>query len=226
MSSNGRFKAVLFDLGGTLIKTLDVPKIFRRILEAHEVKVSSDKIAEAHSANQKEFDVEEMVRFGQAFWVKWNLKILERLGIQSRKEFLARKIDELWWEYSGLEVYPDVLETLTQLRIKEIKMGIVTNAFERDFKNILEKVDLADYFDVVVGVDACNKAKPDGEIFLYAVNRLNVRPEETIFVGDSVKHDYEGAKKAGLKPLLINRNEKAFADVEAIKSLNEVLSYF
>ena len=54
---------------------------------------------------------------------------------------------------------------------------------------------MTSYFDVAVGVDACKKAKPDRAIFLYAIRRLDVSPEEAMSVGDSVKHDYEGAKK-------------------------------
>jgi len=40
-----------------------------------------------------------------------------------------------------------------------------------------------------------------------------------------LKLDYEGAKKAGLKPLIINREGKALADVETIGSLIELLNY-
>jgi len=225
MPSVGKFKAVLFDLGGTLVKTLDASEIYARILEVYGVKVSSDDAAKAHRENEREFDFKKRAEFGQDFWVEWNLKILERLDIQKNREFLARKIAELWWEYTGLEAYPEVMETLTQLRIKGIKMGIITNGFESDAEEVLKKLALTSYFDVAVGVDSCRKAKPDKEIFIYAVNKLHVRPEETIFVGDSVKSDYEGAKRAGLKSLLINRERKPSAHVEAITSLTELLHY-
>ena len=39
MSDFYKFKAVLFDLGGTIIKTLEVPEIYRKILEVYGVKV-------------------------------------------------------------------------------------------------------------------------------------------------------------------------------------------
>jgi len=223
MLSIGGFKAVLFDLGGTLIKTVDVPEIFKRILEVYGVNVSVDNIAKAHEENVKKFDVEEMIKLRQDFWVKWNLRILERIGIQGNEDSLARKIDRLWWDYAELEIYSDALETLTQLKHREIKIGIVTNGLENDYKQILRKLNWTDYFDVVVGIDACKKAKPEREIFLFAINKLHVHPKETIFIGDSLKYDYEGAKKAGLRPLLINREGKTLADVKTITSLTEVL---
>lgn len=116
MSLKGRFKAVLFDLGGTLIKTAEAPEIHRRILEAYGVKASLDDVKASHEANEKEFNIDELVEMEQDFWIKWNLRLLERLGIQENREFLAKAIDELWWEYADLEAYPDVMQTLTQLR--------------------------------------------------------------------------------------------------------------
>ncbi len=224
--SAGKLKAVLFDLGGTLVKSAEPPEIHRRILEANGVKVAYEEVVEAHRKNEENFDIREMVEMGLAFWIKWNMRILERLGVKGNREILARKIDELWWQYSDLELYSDVNETLVQLRNTDTKLGIVTNGFERDFRLILENFNLTRYFDVVVGVDTCQKAKPDCEMFLYAVNELGTRPEETLFVGDSVKYDFEGAKRAGLKPLLINRNGKALENIEFITCLSEVIAYF
>jgi putative hydrolase of the HAD superfamily len=217
---------VFFDLGGTLIKTVDIPEIYRRILKTHGVKAPFKTIAKAHNECEKEFDSEEMAECKEDFWVKWNSRVLKRIGINDNAEFLARKIDELWWNYAQIEVYPDVIETLFQLRSKGIKVGVVTNAFRKDYDQILQELNWTDYFDVVVGIDSCNKAKPDSMIFLYAVNKLDVCPEEAIFVGDSIKSDYEGAKKAGLKPILIDREAKSSTNVEAIRNLNEVLLYF
>ena len=154
------FKAVLFDLGGTLIKTVEVPEIFKRILGIYGVAVNSDQILEAHEANQKEFNVEiGLVELGYSFWRQWNLKLLSRLGIRNNTEFLAEKIDELWWDYADLQFYPDAIETLTQLRSKRVKLGVVTNGVKKDYDQILQRLRVEHYFDVVVGVDSCKKAK-------------------------------------------------------------------
>jgi len=221
-----KFKAVLFDLGGTLIKTVEIPEIFKRILEKYGVSTCSEDITKAHKESEHEFSVETMVELKEGFWVKYNSCVLEKLGINENREFLAKKIDELWWNYADLQVYSDASKTLFELKNKRIKIGIVTNAFEKDYQQIIQKLDWTNCFDVAVGIDACNTAKPDRAIFLYAVNKLRVSPEETIFVGDSLKHDYEGAKRAGLKPLIINREGKTLANVETIGSLIELLTYF
>jgi putative hydrolase of the HAD superfamily len=219
-------KAVLFDLGWTLVGTVDTPEIYKRILEVYGVKVTCDQILKAHRDNEKEIDiVKGQLELGRDFWIKWNLKVLGKIGIAQDRELLAKKIDELWWEYADLEIFPDVMETLTQLRAKGVKTGVVTNGLKRDYEQILARLRLKNCFDVVVGIDTCNKGKPDKEIFLCALDKLCVRPEEAVFVGDSLKYDYKGAKRAGLKPLLIDREAKSSENVETISSLIEVLQH-
>jgi len=220
-----QIEAVLFDLGDTLIRTADIPDIYRRISENYGVKLSTDDIREAHRGVEASDAVEGMIASGQEYWVKWNSDVLKRAGIQEKRDFLAKKIDELWWEYADLEVYPDVIDTLTKLRARGVKTGMITNGLKRDYEQILKKLKLTSFFDIVVGIDTLNKAKPGKEIFLHAVNMLNVRPEQAIFIGDSVKYDYEGAKQAGLKPLLIDREGKVPEGIDAVRSLVEVLQY-
>lgn len=219
-----QIEAVLFDLGSTLVRTVEPPEIYKRILGIYGVEVSFGEVLKAHRANENEFDFEEMAKSGRDFWIGWNLKILEAVGIREDREFLADKIDELWWENAGLEIYPDVTETLAQLKEKGVKVGVVTNALERDFEEILEKLRLTNCFDVVVGIDTCGGAKPNKKIFLYALDRLRVPAAKTLFIGDSIKYDYEGARGAGLKPLIIDRQGEAPANVDTIRSLTDVLS--
>lgn len=222
-----KYKAVFFDLGGTLIKTVEVPEIFRRILGTYGVVVTKDRILEAHIANEEELDLEKgLVELGYSFWRQWNVRLLNRLGIGNNVEFLAEKIDELWWKSADLQFYPDAMETLTQLKSKQVKLGVVTNCVKKDYDQILQRLVAESYFDVVVGIDSCNKSKPDSEIFLYAADRLQLRPSEILFVGDSVERDYEGATRVGFKSLLIDRKGNASKSVDSIRSLTEVLQFF
>jgi putative hydrolase of the HAD superfamily len=122
-----------------------------------------------------------------------------------------------------LEVYPDVVGTLTQLKHKGIRLGIVTNVFQKDYEQILKRLALTESFDVAVGIDACRKAKPDIEIFLYAVEKLRVPPEEALFIGDSVKSDFEGSKKCGLKAFAHQSRRKGFGKREDHKKLDRSL---
>jgi putative hydrolase of the HAD superfamily len=218
-------KAVLFDLGGTLVKLEDAPVVFKRILSAYGVEVSLEKLAEVHRRQNEDLDNDELALMGKAYWVQWNRRLLHSAGIDENVDFLAEKIDERWLDYAGLQLYPETFQVLTMLKESHVKIGIVTNGLERDYQRILKDLNLNGFFDVVVGLDSCKKAKPSREIFDYALDKLGVNAGEAIFVGDSVSCDYEGAKRAGLKPILIVRDNCASLGYTAISSLTEVLGY-
>jgi putative hydrolase of the HAD superfamily len=196
-----------------------------RILTAHGVGASISAITEVHEESMKALDNREVAEEGAVFWLKWNTRVLERMGVKKDVDVLAKRISEVWWDYARPEVYPDVVDTLAKLKARDIKLGIVTNGFREDIDQILRRLRLENYFDVSVGADACKKAKPDAEIFMYALDKLGVHAEETLFVGDDVKRDYEGAKRAGLHALLVDRDGNVPQNREAIKSLVEVLEY-
>jgi len=68
-----------------------------------------------------------------------------------------------------------------------------------------------------------HEASPD--IFKYALEKLNVKPEETVFVGDDVERDYKGATNVGMYALLVNRTGKQKqSGLKIIKNLKEILS--
>lgn len=117
------------------MKTADIPEIYKRILETYGVKVSSDQILMSHRTNEREVDVVEgQLELGRGFWIRWNLRVLEKIGVQRNRGFLAEKVDELWWEHADLDVYPDVMGTLAKLKAKDVKIGVVTNGLKNDFK--------------------------------------------------------------------------------------------
>ena len=218
-------KAVLFDLGLTLTKTASFPEIYRRILARFGVKVSTEDIVQAQKATESEFDVADYdENRRKEFWTNYNVSLLKKLGIEENTVFLAEQIDEFWWECSHLQVYPDVEPTLSQLRAKGLKLGLVSNGFKQDLQHVLGELGLEKWFDAVVCIDSCNCAKPAKEIFLYALNKLGVKPSEALFIGDSVETDYEGAMNVGIKPFIIDRKGKISSQYDTIASLTELLT--
>lgn len=225
MKNQKLVKAVIFDLGGTIIKSAEPAQIFRRILEAHGIHVQTEKIRTAHRKNETEHDPEDMAQQGIEYWNRWNMRLLKTIGIDENRELLARRINEQWFDYADLQVFPHVAETLEELKRRGVKLGVVTNALAEEIEKMFKKLNLNNIFDVAVGCDACKKAKPSREIFCYALDRLKVRPENAVFVGDSIKYDYEGAKEAGMKTVLISRDGDAPVSVESVTNLNEILRH-
>lgn len=216
-------KAVLFDLGGTLVKTAPPPEIIRRILEAHGVKRSIDVISAAHKKAEENLALEDYSLPYYDFWVKWNKIILEDLGILENADFLAWALAEEWWDNADVELYPDVRETLSRLKEAGLKNGIITNGFEKDIEDILARFNLAGFFDVAVGSDVVGRPKPCKEIFLHALRILKVEPHEALYVGDDLEKDYFGALKAGLRAILLDREDAVKENVAKIKNIGDLL---
>jgi putative hydrolase of the HAD superfamily len=120
---------------------------------------------------------------------------------------------------------PEVKEVLAELKQRGLKFGLISNGYEEEINLILEKTDLEKTnFDIIVGVDTIRQAKPNPDIFKYAISKLNVKLEGTMFVGDSVDADHKGAENAGIHALLIDRTGKKQSDLRIIKNLKEILS--
>jgi putative hydrolase of the HAD superfamily len=97
--------------------------------------------------------------------------------------------------------YPDVLPSLTRLH-RRIALGTVSNGVAD-----LKQIGIAHYFQASVAAHHFGSAKPDPAIFLAACDALQVAPHEAAYVGDDPLLDVEGAQKAGLHGIWINRME-------------------
>ena len=92
---------------------------------------------------------------------------------------------------------PAVPETLRLLKVPGLALGIISNKFRRRIEVIMERENLLDCFDVIVGSEDVVHYKPDPESLLSAIGRLGSSPSSCLYVGDSVT-DGETAKRAGV----------------------------
>lgn len=223
-------KAVLFDMGNTLVK-YDVEifeEVYHRILTSMGISRSIEDIKRAFLKTEKEAkDLGLLSSLGkircEEFWYQWDSIVLKHLSIAKNEE-LAKIVQSKWFDFMDSTLYPEVREVLSELRRRRLKVGLISTAYEEEIHIILRKTGLEKTaFDIIVGVDTIKKAKPNPDVFKHAIRKLNVEPEETMFVGDNIEADYKGAENAGMHPLLINRTEEEQKDLRTIKSLTEIL---
>ncbi len=114
--------------------------------------------------------------------------------------------------FYGLELFPDALAVLEQLRrgpdtCANRPLGIITNGpadVQRDKVDLLRIRRLVDF---VIISGEFGASKPDPAIYAAALKHAGVAAEETVFVGDSVEHDMAGAHASGLRSVWISRHE-------------------
>lgn len=91
----------------------------------------------------------------------------------------------------------DILDTLQELKSKDIKLGLISNADCIDCK-YWSQSPLFPYFDDAIFSCNVGLLKPDRQIYVLAMQRLNVSPEQCLFVGDGGSNELCGAKSVGM----------------------------
>jgi len=222
-SQECQLKALLFDLGGTLVKiSSEIPNVMKRVLNLRGINRSLKEISHARKEAEKGLDFQDLPKLLDEFWIQWNERILSNLHVKSSIQ-TAKFIKTHWWDYSDVSLYPDAEKILPLLKERDLKLGIITNGLQSDVDKILPKVSLQGFFDIVVVIDTLRKMKPDVEVFYYALEKLRTAPSDAIFIGDEMEADYNGARKAGLNAYLIDREGKVHDEnVNKISSLNDL----
>jgi putative hydrolase of the HAD superfamily len=135
-----------------------------------------------------------------------------------------RELISLWGEASNSNrLYPDVLPALRALGRHAggrpgFRLGILSNtqSFDLDF---LGRSGLDRSIDAMCLSCDCGLLKPDPGIFRLAWERLGLPPESILMVGDSPADDVEGARRAGLHALLLDRSGGGAQDVTGLRDV-------
>jgi HAD superfamily hydrolase (TIGR01509 family) len=197
-----KIDAILFDLDGVLIN-------------------SFESWYQAFTVMLRAYGKEEMSReeFTEKCWgpdLKHNLDALN-LDDEAGKYCINEQLNLI----ELIELFPDVREVLHRIKGEyKLKVGLVTNTPKKNVYRILEHFHLSNYFDVILTGNDVRRGKPDAEIVITACERLNVKPEHTILVGDT-EIDFQAGKAAGC--LVIGVGAKSTGDVH-IEKLDELFS--
>ena len=130
-------------------------------------------------------------------------------------------------------LYPHLAQTVARLRKEGYRTGIVSNTgrtWGRYLRPIQDELGIGKYFDARVFSDEVRVRKPDRRIFERALDRLHLKPEEVVHIGDDVDADVAGAKDMGMRAVWFNtgfwpeaKTDRADAEIHDHKELPEVL---
>ncbi len=201
------YRAVLLDALGTLVELEPPWPSLRRILrDRHGIEVSEADAKQAMLAEMAYYrehhaegrDAESLVDLRRrcALVLRERLPATVGLAVDALIEAL---LDSL-----RFVPYPDAAPTLAVLRAAGLRLAVVSN-WDCSLRSVLAELGLAGAVDAVVVSAQVGAAKPDPEIYRVALAELRCRPQEAVFVGDSPDVDVEGARAAGVRGLLLDR---------------------
>lgn len=101
-------------------------------------------------------------------------------------------------------IYPDVILTLHHWQKQGIELGIISN-FDTRIYDVLDNLNLRQYFSTITISSLTGVAKPNPNIFLTALAKHHCQPENAWYIGDSIKEDYWGGKSVGIQSFWLNR---------------------
>lgn len=211
-------KAVLFDLDDTLIDWGDFNEDWDAMEYRHVVGVHryiTDHIQVI--CEVKDFFKEYMRRTGQAWAQARTTLTAPHVGkvLLDTASFFGvpeSKLDQNaflkaynWRKIEHTTVFPDSIPGLKRLRDANLKLVLITNAYQpmwmRDIE--MQQHGLLEFFpNCRFSAADVGKLKPHPSIFQKALTCLDVKPEETVFIGDNPTADIAGAQSAGMRAVL------------------------
>ena len=186
----GMIRAVIFDLDGTLLAMkLKVKEAKKKLIQRlREIGVNIDRI-------DLKISTEEIIS-----------KTIKEYGFS--RDYLMKLVDEVYIPYEleaaeVAELREGIKDVLMELRAMGFKLAVASNSAKPGVYLALENTSIKGFFDVIVTRSDVSRMKPNGAIIAEALKRLNVKPSEAIYIGDTT-YDILAAREVGVKSMAVS----------------------
>jgi putative hydrolase of the HAD superfamily len=158
-------------------------------------------------------------------FIQYTKRIIEGMGGSGAGvDLAARDIYDQWAACHHFELYEDVPDVLRALHASGLKIGLISNT-QRSLTTFQTHFALEGLFAVTLSSFDHGFMKPHPSIFETALRQASVAPQEAVMVGDSLAADVEGARRLGMRAVLVLRSGDVNGcppDVPVIRSLREL----
>lgn len=200
MINHDDLDAIAFDAFGTLCKVTRPRKPFALLFE--RLGLSSREAG--HAAMTVNLDFPTLARlFGRD----------KRVKIDDLQKLLREELD-------SVQLYPETLDVLNDLRSKGYALAVVSNLAKPYSEPVIRL--LKPYIDEFVWSYELAAAKPERKVFATLCNRLDCLPMRVLMVGDTWEADMMGGSNYGMPTVLIDRQGKSDPALGSIQSLAEL----
>ena len=222
-----KIKAVLFDLYGTLAG-FEPPRflIQSQVVKKYNLFLTQQGVSKGYFLADKFMAEQNAVKPVRSmnqiekenFFARYEQLVLSGDALDVNLDLCKKIFKELQQVSYSMVLYPDVIDSLIKLKSLNFKLGLISN-MDKLGSELLNEFKLSEYMDICVTSKEANVEKPDPQIFNLALSKLNIKPEEAIYVGDQILSDVEGASNAGMTPVLLDR-ENSHVNYENLKVTN------
>lgn len=205
-------RAVVFDLDGTLFDHRAAARTgATAFLTSIGLPATEPALQRWAAAEDEHFERWRSGEIGFAEQRRERLRsVLPALGRPLDLDDTAA-LDELFADYlrryrAAWRAFPGSRDLLDELRSRGYRLGLLTNGDAGQQRDKLDRTGLGDAFDVVHASGRTGLQKPDERAFTGIARTLGVAPSACLFVGDDPERDVAGARRAGMRGLLVDRD--------------------
>lgn len=227
--------AVIFDLDDTLRQNHpDANRFFADFLVAQGVPVDRQTALEAQRWTHRYWatsedllqDIQTFEGYDEPFWENYTRRHLAAIGMEESQveELLPAIYNHMNENYSPeSRLLPGALDTLKSLRAAGYLVGLLTNR-TRSIYAEMSTLDLDLNLDFFFSASQFGVFKPQRALFDGVLDFISLPAERVVYVGDNYYADVQGARNAGVKPVLLDpRGLYPDADCPVIQSLPDFL---
>ena len=194
-----KYKAIIFDLFGTLVDSYSVQGYNRLITDmASALKLPSEGFSKLwrDTAYERAIGIfkttEESIRY-----------ICSKLIISVNDENI-RKCEQIRLENTRKALNPKngAVDLLNSLKGLGYKIGLITNC-STEVPLFWKNIELSHFFDVTIFSASVGMKKPDPQIYILACEQLEVEPNECLYIGDGDSNELSGASQLGMYAVMI-----------------------
>jgi len=207
-------KAVLFDFDGTLLNRDESVKMF--------IEGQYDRLIKLVGHVPKDKYVARFIQLDNRGYV-WKDKVYQQLV----DEFNIATItwETLLQDYisefkNNCVPFPNLIVMLEELKSNHLVLGIISNGYGQFQMDNIKALGINQYFDTILISEWEGMKKPDPKIFLRALEKLKISPNESIFMGDHPENDVKAAQHVGMKGIW--KRDIQWDHVEADSIVNDL----
>lgn len=151
--------------------------------------------------------------------------MMEMMGLSLEPGVLLR-LTKLYWRavLQNSRPYPGVKKTLRILKEHNVRIGVVTDLLAQVQAEKLLRLGVDKYIDFMVSSEETGREKPHPSMFLTAIYKARIIPEEAVMVGDNVEKDILGAKDVGITGILFrSHDDRADYSIDRFEELIPIM---
>jgi HAD superfamily hydrolase (TIGR01549 family) len=240
---NNQIKAILFDMGGTLRRTVQRTqeqnhRVLQRVMDLIRAKGSVADFAHllaGRAISYKQWAEQTRIELNESdLWTKWMLPEFPRQQISE----IAIQLNQLYRESTGVRtIHPESRDVILELFRRGYRLALVSNTTSSvEIPALLRELEITGCFETVILSTVLGKRKPDPAILLEATQRMGIDPKHCAYIGDRIERDVAAARGAGYSKAIILRdpqdpsedgaNGSNLAPDHVVDNLRELLEIF